>query len=496
MATARKKATGTKAKRAKKVAKKSAKKTAKAAKKTARAAGKAAKKTTKKAAKSAKKTKATKKAAKSTKKAAKKATKRAGAAKGVKKTAKRAGAAKSAKNATKGTKKSAKKTAKKSAKKSTKAASRTAKKPTRKAATPARSAKSTKKKTTRKKAAAGRLTKAFVERRALSAVRADTLLHLEERLGQRIVGKKDAVAAISRVVRIAGTNLDFRPERPSGAFLLVGPEGVGKNEVAYAVGEVVFGSDEVVVSIDLSEFDDEESLARLGATLVPGSETHYFPGVLTAPVRENPEAILLLRGLEHAHPALQRVLLNILERGRLDDLLGEVTFEKTLVFVTLTIPREELAMQEIGFGRPTKTPEARLREVVGRFVMPDLLDSFHEILELPPLSVPEVRLIARYKVDKVLHRMAQKKTTIAVAPAVFDELITDDLCGKGGAKFLNRTLEQRLFNPLARYLLEHRTSRRIHVGMDHGDVVIDAPMSEEQELPRDGRVDDKKQRRR
>ncbi|MEZ4651301.1 MAG: AAA family ATPase [Candidatus Eisenbacteria bacterium] len=414
-------------------------------------------------------------------------------------TKKKAAASKAAKSAKKVTKK---KTA--VASKAAKSAKKTA---TKKAAAKSRAARSTKKATKKqaagrkasgargeKRSGAGKLARPFVERRSLSAVRADTLLHLEERLGRRIVGKNDAVAAIARVVRIAGTNLDFRPERPSGAFLLVGPEGVGKNEVAYAVGEVVFGSDEVVVSIDLSEFDDEESLARLGATLVPGSDSHYFPGVLTAPVRENPEAILLLRGLEHAHPALQRVLLNILERGRLEDLLGEVTFEKTLVFVTLTIPREELAMQEIGFGRPSKTPEARLREVVGRFVMPDLLDSFHEILELPPLSVPEVRLIARYKVDKVLLRMAQKKTTIAVAPSVYDELITDDLCGKGGAKFLNRTLEQRLFNPLARYLLEHRTSREIRVGMSHGDIVIDATAGEDKERGLDGRGDETKRR--
>ena len=319
----------------------------------------------------------------------------------------------------------------------------------------------------------GRAGKTFVERRSLSAGRADTLLHLEERLGERIVGKEDAIAAIARVVRISGTNLDFRPERPSGAFLLVGPEGVGKNEIAYAVGEVVHGSDEAVASIDLGEFDDEESLAKLGATLVPGSETHYMPGVLTAPVRENPEAILLLRGLEQAHPAFQRLLLHVLERGRIEDMVGEVSFDKTLIFVTLTLSREELTTHEIGFGRPTKTPEARLREVVSRFVLPDLIDAFHEILELPPLSIPEVRLIAQYKVDKVLRRMAQKKTSIAVSPSVYDELITDDMCRHGGAKFLNRTLEQRLFNPLARYLLENRTSREIRIGMHHGDIVID-----------------------
>ncbi len=400
-----------------------------------------------------------------------------------KKTAKKA-----ASTRTQAARKTAKKAAKKAAgtvkKKSTKkaAAAKTVKKKSTKKAAAAK----TRKKSTRRSAAKSAVAKAGARKPARRKVRkstspealltaqfADTLLHLEDRLQERIVGKRSAIESIARIIRITGTELDFRPERPNGAFLLVGPEGVGKNEIAYAIGEVLQGSEDAVVSIDLGEVAEEEDVAKLGATLVPGSETHFLPGMLTHPVRENPKTILLLRGLEQAHPTFHRLLLTILERGRIDDMIGPVHFDQTLIFVTLTLTREELAPQEIGFGRPSKSEEDRLRELLGRFVMPDLLDAFNEVLELPPLSVPEVRQIARYKVERVIRRMAKKRKDIAISDSVFDELITDELCRDGGAKFLNRTLQERLFNPLARFLLTHQSTSQISIDFTKGSVVID-----------------------
>ena len=104
--------------------------------------------------------------------------------------------------------------------------------------------------------------------------------------------------------------------------------------------------------------------------------------------------------------------------------------------------------------------------------MPDLLDAFNEVIELPPLSTGEVRQIARYKVKKVLDRMERRQRAITVADSVYDELISDEVCRVDGAKFLNRTLEERLFNPLARYMLTHQKDREIRVGVDHGRIVI------------------------
>lgn len=308
--------------------------------------------------------------------------------------------------------------------------------------------------------------------RRISSRRAQTLLDLETALSERIVGKSEAIAKIARVVRVRMTQLDFRPERPNGSFLLVGPSGVGKNEFAFALAEVLFGTEDRVVSIDLGEFDDEDDLAKLGPSPVPGADGHVFEGILTSPVRKQPESILLLRGIERAHPAFQRLLAQILDSGSIEDMFGPVDFRNTIIFVTHHVSRDDAAPGAIGFARPSKTAETLRREQLELYVLPDLLESFNEVIELPPLSAGEVRQIARYKVRKVLDRMGRRKRAITVSESVYDELISDDLCRVGGAKFLNRTLEERLFNPLARYMLTHRSSRQISVGVDHGRIVI------------------------
>ena len=205
--------------------------------------------------------------------------------------------------------------------------------------------------------------------RRLSKRRARTLLELESALSERIVGKDDAIEKIARVVRVRMTQLDFRPERPNGSFLLVGPSGVGKNEFAYALSEVLFGSEDRVVSVDLGEFDDEDDLAKLGPSPVPGVEGHFFEGVLTSPVRKDPNAILLLRGIERAHPAFQRLLAQILDTGSVEDMLGAVDFRQTIIFVTHHVSREETTPGEIGFSRPSKSAEALRREQLEMYVL-------------------------------------------------------------------------------------------------------------------------------
>lgn len=309
-------------------------------------------------------------------------------------------------------------------------------------------------------------------RNELSPHRARTLLHLEDALGTRIVGKSEAIERIARVIRIRQSQLKFRAERPDGSFLLLGPPGVGKNEIAHALAEVLYEDESAVVSVDLGEIDDEEDLAKLAVTAIPGTDGHYLEGLLTSPIRENPKAVVLLRGLERAHPSFQRLLLQILDRGRIEDMLGMVDFSRTIIFVTMHLTREDLAPSEIGFGRPSRSVEQQRRVQLERYVSPDLLDAFNEVIELPPLTAPEVREIARYKVHQVLARMQQRRKEIRIADAVYDELIPENACVGGSAKFLNRTLEERLFNPLSRYLLSHRKSHDIDVRVKRGQIVI------------------------
>ncbi|MEZ4655264.1 MAG: AAA family ATPase [Candidatus Eisenbacteria bacterium] len=198
------------------------------------------------------------------------------------------------------------------------------------------------------------------------------------------MGKSEAIEKIARVIRVRQSHLKFRAERPDGSFLLLGPPGVGKNEIAYSLADILYGTEAAVVSVDLGEIDDEEDMAKLGVTAIPGMESHLMEGMLTSPVRENPESIILLRGLERAHPAFQRLLLQILDRGRIEDMLGTVDFRQSIIFVTMHLTREDLAPGEIGFGRPSRSAEEQQRVQLERYVSPDLLDAFNEVIELPP----------------------------------------------------------------------------------------------------------------
>lgn len=305
-----------------------------------------------------------------------------------------------------------------------------------------------------------------------SARLAGVLLNLEDSLSSRIVGKDEAVSRIAGIIRVRMARLDFRPGRPNGSFLVVGPTGVGKNEIAYALSEALHGAEDRVLSIDLGELADEEDLAKLGVSLIPGSDTHVLEGMLTSPVRRDPQAVVLLRGLERAHSSLQPVLQQILEQGRMDDIMGPVSFSETIVFVTLRPRRDDPAAGEIGFGRATLSPEDALRMRLEATYAPDFLNSFNAILEFPPLTTEDVRRIARYKVERVLKRLHRHRRDIVIEEGVFEDLILDEQARKTGASFLNRTLEVGLFNPLARYLLSHRDSRRIHIGITNGDLEI------------------------
>ncbi|MBU1951113.1 MAG: AAA family ATPase, partial [Candidatus Eisenbacteria bacterium] len=158
----------------------------------------------------------------------------------------------------------------------------------------------------------------------LSSREAHVLLNLESLLHQRIVGKDEAVRRVANTIRTRRANLDFRPDRPDGAFLLVGPAGVGKNEFAHAVAEVLLGDENQVVSLDMNDYQEEESIANLMATPVLGRDDLILVGTLTSAVRANPNIVILFRGLEKAHYAVQRLIYQILEEGTFTDAAGQI----------------------------------------------------------------------------------------------------------------------------------------------------------------------------
>jgi len=310
----------------------------------------------------------------------------------------------------------------------------------------------------------------------LSPTEKEVLLNLEEILKQRIVGKDEAIKRIANIIRIRRTHLDFRPDRPDGAFLIVGPAGVGKTEFALAVAEVLLSGEEQMILLDMADYTEEADLDDLLVTLFPGDTDTLIEGSLTSPVRENPRAVLLLRGLEHAHPSVQRLLLHILDRGTLTDAQGAVSFNQTVIFATTRLhPDESETVSQIGFNRQSLSRDERCRKMLEDQFTPELVSAFNEVLYFHKLSAADVRQIARYKVNRVLERLRAQKRGVVISEKVYDAFITDDEVRSAGARYLNRALEEKLFTPLSKYLLTHGEAHSIAVDVRGNRVVIHQP---------------------
>jgi ATP-dependent Clp protease ATP-binding subunit ClpA len=303
-----------------------------------------------------------------------------------------------------------------------------------------------------------------------------TLLHLDELVAQRIVGRSEDIARVANTIRIRRTGLDFRPNRPDGAFLLVGPAGVGKTEFALAFGAALTGGDESVLVLDLADYSDEEDLAELLVMPLPGRSDTLVEGALTTPVRRNPRGVILLRGLEHAHRNFYRTLFRILDRGRIDDAQGEAVFDQTVIFATTRLhPDSNELVDQIGFNRNGLSRTERARRMLEEQFTPELVSVFNEVLYFENLTADDIRQIARSKVDLVLARLKTRRHGVQVSDKVYETFIHEDEVKRSGARFLNRALEEKLFTPLSMYLLAHARARRILVDVEGGQVVIREP---------------------
>jgi ATP-dependent Clp protease ATP-binding subunit ClpA len=313
------------------------------------------------------------------------------------------------------------------------------------------------------------------QRGQLSLVDAQKLLALEATLKQRIVGKDDAIARVANTIRIRRTNLDFRPNRPDGAFLLVGPSGVGKTEFAMAVAEALLTAEEQMILLDMADYTEEADIDDLIVTLVPGDTDTLIEGSLTTPVRENPRSVILLRGLEQAHSGVRRLLLHVLDRGVITDAQGAVDFSQSILFATTRLHDEGETVEQIGFNRSSLSRDERTRRLLEEQLTPELVAAFNDVLHFSKLTAADVKKIARYKVNKVLERLKQQERGVVVSDQVYDAFITEDDVRAVGARYLNRALEEKLFTPLSKYLLNHAEARHIAVDVRGNQVFIHQP---------------------
>ncbi len=280
----------------------------------------------------------------------------------------------------------------------------------------------------------------------------DKLLRMEESIETRVVGQDEAVRAVADAIRRARAGLSD-PNRPSGSFLFLGPTGVGKTELSKALAEFLFDTQDALVRIDMSEFMEKHSVARMiGAP--PGYVGYEEGGYLTEAVRRRPYAVILLDEIEKAHPDVFNVLLQVLDDGRLTDGQGRtVDFRNTVIIMTSNLG-SQLIQESAGEGNYERMKAAVL-EVVGGHFRPEFVNRIDDIVVFRPLGRPEIRRIVDIQLGYLRKRLAEREIGLELDDAARDRLGEAGFDPVYGARPLKRAIQQQLENPLAQRILKN-----------------------------------------
>ena len=292
----------------------------------------------------------------------------------------------------------------------------------------------------------------------------DKLLQMEDKLHQRVVGQQEAIAAVANAIRRSRSGLSD-PNRPTGSFLFLGPTGVGKTELCKALANFMFDSEDHLVRIDMSEFMEKHSVARLiGAP--PGYVGYEEGGYLTEAVRRKPYAVLLLDEMEKAHPDVFNVLLQVLDDGRLTDGQGRtVDFKNTVIVMTSNIGSPIIQSM---VGRPGEEIKEAVMDELRNHFRPEFLNRIDETVVFHALDAKNIESIARIQLQVLIARLEKMDLTMEVSEPAIAELAKVGFDPVYGARPLKRAIQQRIENPLSKLLLQGRFPPKstISVGVD------------------------------
>ena len=278
----------------------------------------------------------------------------------------------------------------------------------------------------------------------------DKLLRMEDALHQRVMGQSEAVVAVSNAVRRARAGL-ADPNRPNGSFLFLGPTGVGKTELCKSLAEFLFDSEEAMVRIDMSEFMEKHSVARLiGAP--PGYVGYEEGGYLTEAVRRRPYSVLLLDEVEKAHPDVFNVLLQVLDDGRLTDGQGRtVDFKNTIIVMTSNLGSD--VIQLLSGEENYDVMKTAVMDVVSLNFRPEFINRVDEVVVFHPLDKSELRGIANIQLGLLQRRLSYHDLNLSLDVEVLDRVLEAGFDPVYGARPLKRALQQLIENPLAERIL-------------------------------------------
>ncbi|NDE55685.1 MAG: AAA family ATPase, partial [Gammaproteobacteria bacterium] len=283
----------------------------------------------------------------------------------------------------------------------------------------------------------------------------EKLLQMEAELGHRVVGQKEAIKAVSDAIRRSRAGLSD-PRRPNGSFLFLGPTGVGKTELCKALAAFLFDTEEAMVRIDMSEFMEKHSVARLiGAP--PGYVGYEEGGYLTETVRRRPYAVILLDEVEKAHPDVFNILLQVLDDGRLTDGHGRtVDFRNTVIVMTSNLGSDRI--QELAGDENYAAMKKAVMEVVTHTFRPEFINRIDEVVVFHPLLREQIRTISKIQIGYLEQRLAERDITLKVTDKALDLLGEAGFDPVYGARPLKRAIQQALENELAQDILAGKIS--------------------------------------
>jgi ATP-dependent Clp protease ATP-binding subunit ClpB len=296
----------------------------------------------------------------------------------------------------------------------------------------------------------------------------EKLLRMEDRLGERVIGQHEAVTAVCNAVRRARSGLQD-PNRPIGSFIFMGPTGVGKTELAKALAAFIFDSDQAMVRIDMSEFMEKHSVARLiGAP--PGYVGYEEGGYLTEAVRRRPYTVVLFDEVEKAHPEVFNVLLQILDDGRMTDGHGRtVDFKNTIIIMTSNVGSQWI--QELGPTRPEEMRQ-RVMDALRASFKPEFLNRVDETIVFHNLTSAQLARIVEIQVQRLGRRLADRQISLELSDGAKKLLAQKGYDPVYGARPLKRAIQRYLENPLSLAILEGNIGpgRRVRADEQNGAI--------------------------
>ncbi|MEE0895058.1 MAG: AAA family ATPase, partial [Bacteroidales bacterium] len=296
----------------------------------------------------------------------------------------------------------------------------------------------------------------------------DKLLNLESELSKRVIGQREAIEAVSNAIRRSRSGLGDE-NRPIGSFAFLGSTGVGKTELARALAELLFDKEDLMVRIDMSEYQERHTVSRLiGAP--PGYVGYEESGQLTEAVRRKPYSIVLLDEIEKAHPDVFNILLQVLEDGRLTDNKGRVVdFKNTIIIMTSNIGSEILqqAIENNNFEKDSEWEKAKreVLELMKRMIRPELLNRIDEIVVFKPLMKEQVREIVKLQLARLQKRFVDKNIELTCSEESIDYLADKGYQPDLGARPIKRAVQKYVIDRLSIFMLEGNLQNSIRVEM-------------------------------